>query len=131
MGESDQLLKDIFKDIDDNGEGTISRDKMFGHLKRTREIEFERKEDSNKSVDSSPKTALIPNFNKVEEHHDEKAKLIQELNTPLSLPGLSPTKSPSNSQFKSLPMSEIPEREVPKPDEEMKITDQKENEVAE
>ena len=46
MGESDQLLKDIFNDIDSNGDGNLSRDEMFAHLKKTREIEFDRKEES-------------------------------------------------------------------------------------
>mgnify|MGYP001225322755 CR=1 FL=1 len=39
---SEKLLKDIFSDIDTANNGLISRDEMFGHLKRTREIEFDR-----------------------------------------------------------------------------------------
>ena len=91
MGKDEQLLKDIFNDIDQNGDGNLSRDEMFTHLKRTRELEFDRKEESidRASSDASPKAApIIPGFAnaKTSELVDQKERLIQEINTPLSLP---------------------------------------------
>ena len=65
MGKDEQLLKDIFNDIDHFGDGTFSRDEMFDHLKRTREIEFDRKEESidRGSSEASPKpSSIIPGF---------------------------------------------------------------------
>ena len=65
MGTDQQLLQDIFKDIDQNGDGNLDRDEMFNHLKRTREIEFDRKEESfdKASSDASPKgSTVIPGF---------------------------------------------------------------------
>lgn len=57
MGSETQLLQDIYNDIDANGDGNLSRDEMFNHLKRTREIEFVRQEDSmdRASSEASPK----------------------------------------------------------------------------
>ena len=60
MGADQQLLQDIFNDIDQNGDGNLDRDEMFDHLKRTRELEFERKESVDRtSSDASPKPATL------------------------------------------------------------------------
>jgi len=43
---SEQLLGDILKDIDTANSGQISWDEMFNHLKRTREVDFDRLQES-------------------------------------------------------------------------------------
>ena len=40
-----ELLDNIFHDINTKGDGKIDRDEMFDHLKRTREVDHERKLD--------------------------------------------------------------------------------------
>ena len=113
MEGSETLLQDIFNYIDENKDGQVSRDEMFSHLKRTREIEFERKE----SNDNSPK--LVSNVGQMSELTDEKDRLIKELNTPLSIPGSpSPKAGKSSKPLKLLPMQEIADKEEPEPDDE-------------
>ena len=46
VASSEELLKDIFNDIDVDKDGQFSRDEMFEHLKKNRELEFERQSDA-------------------------------------------------------------------------------------
>ena len=100
---------------------------MFGHLKRTREIEFDRLQESGDASDeSTPKNTMIPGFQKVDEINDDTQKLIKELNTPLSLPGASPSSATKKASI-LLPMQEIREKkemEVPPEEERPKIEEQ-------
>ena len=101
---------------------------MFAHLKKTREIEFERLEDSRDSSEhkESPKNkpVIIAGFKKQESLYDDQQRLIQEFNTPLSLPGASPKSGSRQPAVKLLPMMEIPEREIPEPEIDPKNLDQ-------
>ena len=73
-----KILKDIFADIDTNSTGQFSRDQMFAHLKRVREMEFDRESDSGSSgtSPSGVPTVQIPGFSKVDELQDDKERLI-------------------------------------------------------
>lgn len=74
-----KILKDIFADIDTNDSGQFSREQMFAHLKRVREMEFDRESNSGSS-EASPKGGAspvsIPGFARAEELEDAKERLI-------------------------------------------------------
>ena len=101
---------------------------MFAHLKRVREMEFDRESNSGSSEASpSPKGASnplkIPGFTRADELQDEKERLIAEISTPLSLPKSPRSATKTNKEIKLLPMQPIkektddnPETEVPKPE---------------
>ena len=121
-----KILRDIFADIDTNSTGQFSRDDMFAHLKRVREMEFDRESDSGSSNTSPIAPVAIPGFSKVDELQDDKERLIQEISTPLTLPQSPRSASKTQKQLKLLPMQPIeekkeipnatPETEVPKPE---------------
>ena len=95
---------------------------MFGHLKRTREIEFDRQEESG-VTEETPTQTMIPGFQKVSEINEHTQKMIQEFNTPLSLPGASPSSATKQASI-LLPMQEIREKleaEVPPEMERPKV----------
>lgn len=58
------MLADIFKDIDTSNNGQISRQEMFTHLKHTRELDFDRLQES-EGEEVTPKNEMIPGFEKV------------------------------------------------------------------
>ena len=94
---------------------------MFNHLKRTREVEFDRIQES--EGEETTKNAVIPGFEKVKEINDDTQKLITELSTPLSLPGASPSSATKKASI-LLPMQEIREKkeqEVPPEEERPKV----------
>ena len=101
---------------------------MFAHLKRVREMEFDRESNSGSS-DPSPSSKgasnplKIPGFTRADELLDEKERLIAEISTPLSLPKSPRSTTKTNKEIKLLPMQPIaekgevnPETEVPKPE---------------
>ena len=57
LATSTDLLDEVFNDIDENQDGEFSREEMFEHLKKAREKEFERKEES---PVMSPKLPALP-----------------------------------------------------------------------
>ena len=73
------LLKDIFNDIDKDGDGCFSREEMFDHLKKTKEREFDRKEEAIDRAlsDASPTSATATlGFPNAKVLGDDKERLV-------------------------------------------------------
>jgi len=108
METSQELLKDIFNDIDENKDGTFSRDEMFEHLKKTRDLQFERQESAEGSLsEQTPKVNLVPGFAELQASYHSSAndldldaaaarRLSASMNTPLALPSSPEPRRPSD-----------------------------------
>ena len=93
LATSTDLLDEVFNDIDEDKDGEFSREEMFEHLKKAREKEFERKEES---PVMSPKLPSLPSgMNKI---MSEQNRLSLSMNTPLALPGSPSPNTPGSPQ---------------------------------